>query len=196
MSRLFHLGPRIRRDESGATLVEFAFVAPILSMVLLGLFDLGYGVYASSALDGALHDAARMATLGEYTGAEIDAVVQDRLSTFKNGGSVVVDMKSYSEFSDVRKPEKITSDTVPLNRYNAGDCYEDANNNGQYDLDRGRTGLGQADDIVNYEVSLTYNRLLPMASMLGWGNSVTIKHSTVLRNQPYAARSTGVVVRC
>lgn len=184
------------RDESGATLVEFGFVAPILSLVLLGLFDLGYGVYASSALDGALHDAARMATLGEYTGEEIDAKVQNRLATFKNGGTVTVSTKSYSEFSDVRKPEKITSDTAPLNEYNAGDCYEDANNNGRYDLDRGRTGLGQADDIVNYEVAITYNRLLPMASMLGWSDTVTIRHSTVLRNQPYAARSTGVVIRC
>lgn len=196
MRRMPLLARRLAKDESGAYVVELALIAPVFAVTLMGLFDIAYGVYVSSAVDGALHDAARAATVGTITGTQIDTMVQSRLSPFKNGGTVAINMQSYSEFTDVRKPEKITGDTVPLNQYNTGDCYEDANGNGRYDLDRGRTGLGQADDVVNYEVSITYNRLFPMAGLLGWGNTATITHSTVLRNQPYAARATGVTIRC
>ena len=49
---------------------------------------------------------------------------------------------SYYEFSGVSQPEKIVGDTVPLNSYNAGDCFEDVNGNNAYDTDRGRSGTG------------------------------------------------------
>ena len=43
---------RLSEDESGATLIEFAFVAPTFLLMLMGLFDLGYGVFMQSALTG------------------------------------------------------------------------------------------------------------------------------------------------
>ena len=54
---------KLARDESGATLVEFAFVAPTFLLMLMGLFDLGYSVYMRSALTGAVQNAARSAAL-------------------------------------------------------------------------------------------------------------------------------------
>lgn len=189
---------RLRRDTRGATLIEFGFVAPLLCLTVMGIFELGYQMYVSSVVDGALHQAARTATVGSVTGEEIDTQVRDQLAAFSQHGEAVVTttQRSYSEFSDVRKPEKITGDTEPLLEYNEGDCFEDANGNGEYDLDRGRGGLGQAEDIVDYEVSITYPRMFPMAGLLGWTETATVTHSTVLRNQPFAARSTGVVIVC
>ncbi|OYX46938.1 MAG: hypothetical protein B7Y97_13125, partial [Sphingomonas sp. 32-66-10] len=35
----------LRRDESGATIVEFAMVAPVLGLVLLGAFDVAHTLY-------------------------------------------------------------------------------------------------------------------------------------------------------
>lgn len=189
--------PRLfRSDERGNTLVEFAFVLPILAVTLMGFFDLGYRSYVGSIVQGALHEAARMATVGNKTGAQIDAHVAARLSEFSRDATISVEKKSYTEFSKVKQPERITSDTEPLGVYNTGDCYEDANNNGVYDADQGTSGLGASEDIVHYEVTMTYPRLFPMAGLLGWSNTETIKSSTVLRNQPYAARSFSTVIRC
>jgi Flp pilus assembly pilin Flp len=187
----------LRDNEDGATIVEFGMVVPILAITTMGLFELGYNMYVGSAVQGALHEAARLATVGDVAGAEIDTRVRERLAPFTHEGTrISLTTESYADFAGVKKPEKITQDTVPLGQYNVGDCYEDANNNGRFDLDRGRTGLGQADDIVNYTISMTYNRLFPVAGLLGWSDTQTIEQSTVLRNQPYAARSTAVTVRC
>lgn len=187
---------RLARDDKGVTLIEFAMVVPVLAVLLMGLFDLGYRSYAASVLQGALHDAARTATVGGYTMPQIDARVRQQLSHFASVGSVTTATSSYYDFSAVSMPEKITSDTAPTGQYNAGDCFEDANGNGSYDLDRGRGGMGGADDIVRYTVTLTYPRVFPMAGLLGWSESETITSNTVLRNQPYAGRSVTTSVIC
>ncbi len=187
---------RLCRDARGVTIVEFAAVLPVLCILLLGLFDLGYRSYAQSVVQGALHEAARMATIGGVTNEEIDARVRERLSAFMSTAELETRTQSYFDFTGVRLPERIVQDTPPLGVYNPGDCYEDANGNGQYDLDRGRAGTGNAEDVVRYEVTLTYPRMFPVGKLLGWADDVSIVSNTMLRNQPFAARPTGVVVRC
>ena len=187
---------RLTGDARGATLVEFALILPALCVLLLGLFDFGYRSYAASVLQGALHEAARMATVGGVSQSQIDARVRQRLSNFTQHGTVTITTSSYFDFAGVRMPERITSDTTPIGTYNTGDCYEDANNNSQFDLDRGRTGLGGADDIVRYEVTFTVPRIVPIHRFLGWSATETISGNTVLRNQPFAGRNTATVERC
>jgi Flp pilus assembly protein TadG len=186
----------LRGDARGATLVEFAMILPALCVLLLAIFELGYRSYAASVLQGALHEAARMATVGGVSQAQIDARVRQRLSNFTNNGTVTITTSSYFDFAGVRMPERITSDTTPIGTYNVGDCYEDTNNNNQFDLDRGRGGLGGADDIVRYEVSFAVPRMFPIDRFLGWSASETISGNTVLRNQPFAGRNTATVERC
>jgi len=122
--------------------------------------------------------------------------VQSRLSNFNSHGTITITTSSYYDFAGVSMPERITSDTTPLGSYNVGDCYEDANDNGSYDLDRGRGGVGNADDIVRYQVSMSFQRIVPIYSFLGWGNTETITANTVLRNQPFAGRTISNTVRC
>ena len=180
---------RLGRDESGATIVEFAMILPALCVLVLGIFELGYRAYAASVLQGALHEAARMATVGGVTMNQIDARVRTRLSNFANHGTVTTRTTSYYDFSGVRRAEKLLIDTDPVGTYNQGDCWEDTNSNNSWDADRGSSGMGGADDIVRYEVSLAVPNIVPIDRFLGWANSNTISGETVLRNQPYAGRS-------
>lgn len=186
LSRRRTASPGLARDTKGATLVEFAMVVLPLSMVLLGLTDLGYRVYVSSVVEGTLHRAARMATIGDKTSSEIDNFVKQQLARFTNGTAPVITKTNYYDFSDVGRPEKLVIDTAPLGVWNSGDCYRDLNNNGRWDASAGRDGLGGADDIVFYQVSLSYPRLVPMGNLLGWADSQTITANTVMRNQPFA----------
>jgi Flp pilus assembly pilin Flp len=187
---------RLARAEGGATIVEFAMILPALCVLLLGIFDLGYRSYAASVVQGALHEAARMATVGGVTMDEIDARVQTRLSNFATNATVETETTSYYDFAGVSMPEKITSDTAPTGEYNEGDCFEDANDNQTYDLDRGRGGMGGADDIVRYQVSITFPRIVPIGGFLGWSDTETITANTVLRNQPFAGRNISTVIIC
>ncbi|TMJ17440.1 MAG: pilus assembly protein [Alphaproteobacteria bacterium] len=186
----------LRRDAGGATIVEFALILPVMCGLLVGVVDLGYRSYVSSIVQGALHEAARMGTVGGISTDTIAAQVRTRLRDFSRDATVTVTTRSYADFTGVRTPETITQDTVPLGQYNAGDCYQDFNGNGQFDLDRGRTGMGNAEDVVYFEVRMVYPRIVPVGNLFGWSDNVTINQNTVLRNQPFAARNTGVSIRC
>lgn len=195
MRRAFALRA-LRRDRRGATIVEFALILPVLCTLLLGVLDLGYRSYVTSIVQGALHEAARMATVGGVPITTIETHVQNRLQRFSNNATITVTTRSYADFTGVGIPEVITQDTAPVGTYNAGDCFEDYNGNGHYDLDRGRSGLGGAEDVVYFEVTMTYPHIVPLGRFLGWNNNVTITQNTLLRNQPYAGRSTGVPIVC
>src|SRR5207237_10721122 len=122
--RVRPFGRRLRSDDRAVTILEFAMVAPVMLLLLLGLFDLGYRSYASSVLQGALHDAARMATVGGFSMADIDSRVKTRLSNFATRSTVTTAAASYYEFSGVSQPAKSVGDAVPPHRYNACDSCE------------------------------------------------------------------------
>ncbi len=187
---------RLQSDAAGAALLEFAMILPALCMLLVATFSLGYRSYAASVLQGSLEEAARMATVGGVSQAQIDARVRYRLNHFANRSTVTITTSSYFEFSHVAMPERITSDTTPIGTYNTGDCYEDVNGNSQWDADRGRSGVGGADDIVRYQVTMTYPQIVPVGRIFGWSETETITASTALRNQPFAGRNTATVERC
>ncbi|MEC7161862.1 MAG: TadE/TadG family type IV pilus assembly protein, partial [Pseudomonadota bacterium] len=54
---------RLGRDQRGATIVEFAVIAMPMCVLLMGGLELGYNSYVRSTLQGALHDAARVAAV-------------------------------------------------------------------------------------------------------------------------------------
>ncbi|MEA3029794.1 MAG: hypothetical protein QOG13_1119 [Sphingomonadales bacterium] len=186
----------LRRDAKGATIVEFALIVPVMCVLLLGTLDLGYRSYVNSVMQGALHEAARMATVGGVTTAAIETRVRDRLRSFSRNATITVNTRSYYDFSGVKTPETITQDTAPTGSYNPGDCFQDFNGNGTYDLDRGRTGVGGAEDVVYFEVTMTYPHIVPVGKLLGWSGDVSVTQNTVLRNQPYAGRNNSTAVIC
>ncbi|MGC1472427.1 MAG: TadE/TadG family type IV pilus assembly protein, partial [Psychroserpens sp.] len=72
---------RLRRNENGATIVEFGFVAPVLLLMIMGLFDIAHTQYTSALVNGAMQKAGRDLTL-ENAGsqqASIDQAVIDQV---------------------------------------------------------------------------------------------------------------------
>ena len=68
MTHLFRLRLR-RRDEGGVTIVEAAFVLPVLFALALALFDMGQWVLQTTQLSGAARDGARAGILNYKTAA-------------------------------------------------------------------------------------------------------------------------------
>ena len=54
---------RILADCRGATVVEFAFAAPVLLMIMLGVFKMGSYHFAQNSVNNALEEAARSAAV-------------------------------------------------------------------------------------------------------------------------------------
>jgi Flp pilus assembly protein TadG len=197
MGRIRPILARLRACARGVTLLEFGLIAPALILTIMGIGDLAYQSYLRSVARGVLERASRSASVGTMNATQMDTYIQEQMANIasKNGSPPVVVRKSYYNFSRVGKPEKITTDTAPLGSYNSGDCYEDANGNGSYDTAGGSTGLGSADDIVYYEVTITQPRMFPMAKLLGWSADQSVTVTTMVRNQPWANQATPTV-RC
>jgi hypothetical protein len=196
MSIIINRLRNLRRAERGATMVEFAFVVTPLFMILLGLTDFGYRAYVASMVEGTVHRAARMATVGNKTPSQIDDFVRSQLDTFSSNGTVTIAKKSYYQFSNVDKEEPLCAGSDPNIDKNGngavdpGDCYQDINNNGGWDDDSSKIGIGGSDDIVFYSVSLQYPRVVPLGNLFGWADSQTISANTLMRNQPYGSQVT------
>lgn len=184
----------LRINERGAVLTEFGLLVIPLCVLLLGLLDLGYMMYARSTLQGVLNDVARQAAVeapgftGEGTLEErIEATVKSRMGAIAADDATSVEATNYYQFSGVGKPEKLITDADGDGRYDAGDdCWQDLNENGTYDLDTSRSGVGGADDIAVYQADMVRPRLFPMAGLLGFSPNYEISVRTVVRNQPYA----------
>jgi Flp pilus assembly protein TadG len=179
----------LRRDRRGAAIVEFAIIAPVMMLVLMGLGDLSYQIYAQSILNGAMQKAGRDSAIqgGGNNTAVLDGKVSDMVHRIAANAVIAFTRKNYDSFS-VIKPEPFT-DTNGNGVRNAGECYTDINNNLQWDADPGLTGQGGANDVTMYTATVTYPRLFPVAGLFGWPNTLTISATTLLKNQPYATQS-------
>ena len=182
---------RLRRDERGVTVVEFALLAPVLLVTLLGMFDMGYTMYAQTLLQGALQQAARNSTIEGAAGSTstIDSAVTSVVRTAIIDATLTFSRKSYASFSNVGVAEQFT-DTNSNGSCDAGEPFEDVNNNGAWDRDQGRTGLGGARDAVLYTATMTFPRAFPLAGFMQVPVNVTVTGNTVLRNQPFGLQQT------
>ena len=177
----------LRDNKDGATLTEFAIVAPVLMIVVMGVFDAGHTQYSNALLNGVLQKAGRDLTLqsGTATQGTIDAAVALQIkNVVPSGATIELAKKSHFEFEDIGEEEEYT-DNNDDGICNNGEPYVDYNGNGQWDDDRGFDGIGGARDAVLYTATVTYDRPFPMAGLIGASETVTIQASTVLRNQPF-----------
>lgn len=178
----------IRADQRGMSAVEFAMIAPVLMIAVMGLMDLGHTMYTNSLLQGAIQKAARDSTIegaASNTGT-LDARVTTMVRNLAPNATLTFQRTNYSSFSEVAAPEDFSDDMVVNGRCDGGEAFEDANGNGVWDADRGVGGVGGARDAVLYSVTVSYTRVFPVARLLGQSNTNTMTANTVLRNQPYS----------
>ena len=177
---------RLRDESRGAAAVEFAMVAPALLLTIMGIFDVGYNLYANAMVQGAIQHAARDSTIegADLRLTQIDAAVSRAVHNVVPRATIAFSRKAYANFADVSRPEDFT-DSDANGLCNNGEPFEDANRNGTWDDDRSTNGQGGARDAMLYSVTVTYPRGFPMARLIGLPDTVTTGAATVLRNQPY-----------
>ncbi len=193
---------RIRNDERGAAMMEFALIAPVLCLMIMGLFDLGHQMYVKALLQGAVQKAGRDSTLqtGPTSTAAIDQKVSDMVLKAIPGATLTFTRVNYSNFANIGTPEPFV-DSNNNGARNAGECYQDINANGVWDNNSAQAGEGNASEAAVYTATVSYPRLFPLASLMAMfpGNgtqstAATATSSTVLRNQPYAGQTNPAII--
>lgn len=196
MRGLRHLARRLRRDDRGVTALEFALAAPLLLLIMAVLIELGLAYYLQTVLVGTINAAGRASSLqnAQTTSSTIDSQVTARIHHVIPWATVSFDRNNYSDFTNVGEPEDYT-DTNKNGQYDLGECFNDANANGVWDADMGKSGLGSANDVVVYTVTVSYTPLFGFSSMLGLPSMMHASSSTIMRNQPFATQTTRTVTK-
>lgn len=190
------------RDARGATIVEFAFVAPVLILLLMFLFDVGYYLYAKSILSGEVQVAGRNSGLEIATQANrdlLDKRVEDSILRLVPGAKVKAERMSFRNYARAQSTGEEFRDTNKDGICNNDEIYFDdpSGTPGHFDAElSGVADQGGAKDVVIYTVSISYDRLFPMASLLGWDEEVAMKSSTILRNQPFDKQAEPTQGKC
>ena len=183
------------RDERGATIIEFAIVAPVMMLLLMGLMDLMYQAYVQSVFEGAMQKAGRDSSLEQnaLTASDLDEKVKAMVRSVAKDATFTSDRRSYSTFALV-KPEWF-DDRNNNGVRDAKECFDDVNNNGVWDADPGRQSQGGANDVTKFTMTATYTNPFPVQKMLGWPATETITATTLLKNQPYKTQTTPTIPR-
>jgi Flp pilus assembly protein TadG len=188
-------------EQRAATIVEFALIAPILAMLLMGAFDIGHTLYVNAALHGVVQKTARDSALEGGTStavaAALDQQVADQVQVLASDSKVTISRRFFRTYAaaSAKKAEAFT-DVNKNGTCDAGEPYEDANLNSNWDRDGGNSGQGGAKDATVYTATVTYPRLFPFWRLVGGSQTATVSATMVLRNQPYGDQgSYGTMVK-
>lgn len=183
-------------DDRGSTVIEFALLAPVFLMVLMGLCDYAHTLYMISSLQGVVQKVARDSTIEDYSSvaaqAALDAKVVSQIKMLAADATVPPPTRRYYKTyaAATSRTAETWTDTDHDGTCDHGEQYSDANNNSVWDRDGGDANTGaNAKDRVIYQVSVSYQRLFPIYRFIGLSNTVNLQATTVLANQPYAEQS-------
>lgn len=174
MTRRLTLLRRLRRNERGNAIIEFALTAPLFFLILLGIFDFCWQLYAQQVLQGAVSKAGRDATLENFASNQsaLDTRVRKQVKLVFKDADVTFQRRAFDSFDKVKiepRYDDLNENGVP----DAGDCIEDG----------GRDGNGGADDVVLYTATMRFNRVLPVWKMLGQSQATKLTSSTVSKTR-------------
>ena len=178
------LASRLRGACDGASAVEFALAAPVLLVLLMGMFDMGHMAYLNAVLNGVVEKVARDSTLEGANTTTSDATIGTMMASVAPGATVSTARKSYYDFTDVARPEA-WNDANGNGRCDNAESYTDENNNGQWDADIGKTGNGGSGDVVYLTATMTYTPLFKVPFTGNANGTRTLKATAVTKNQPF-----------
>ncbi|NNM77935.1 pilus assembly protein [Sphingomonas sp. ID1715] len=188
------------KDRNGIATMEFALIAPVITVLLFGFLEFAWVESARSALESSTMKAARLIAASDCPANRETQMIQTITRGMQHvpssdGQGVTIKAVSYgSSFGDVGEPEPFVDNPATKNgKYDVGETFTDVNGNGKWDPDMGTSGsVGGAGQVVSYTATFRVKSLVPwIASRFGDGGpDYPIKASTVIRNEPIF-RNTG-----
>jgi len=176
-------------DEEGVAAIEFAMLAPVLILLLMGAIESSHYVMVKIALDGAVATAARegVAQLN-LSEDERDAKMRARIASLMSGHkpapneTVTISTTVYRKFGD-SYPEGF-EDLNGNGVYDPSEPYDDRNRNGSRDTSSAVAGkMGDVGDVVAYRVVYPTAPYFDMMKPI-FGDKIDLTTSTVARNEP------------
>jgi len=190
MKGLIRFLKRLRKRDDGSPVFEFAFVAPILVLMVIGTIEFGMIMFVNILMESGLRDAARYGITGNQVAGmtrmeRIIQIVSDRTMGLVDMAQAKVQVLVYPGFGDIGSSEPFV-DGNGNGTYDKGETFTDTNANGVWDADIGRAGPGGSGDVVLYRMTYDWPLLTPLAAtVIGHNGKFTINASIAVRNEPW-----------
>ncbi|MEF2073958.1 TadE/TadG family type IV pilus assembly protein [Consotaella aegiceratis] len=169
--------------------MEFAFVAPVLFMLLMGTIEGGLVLTADVMLKHATYTASRTGRTGYSTSETtrdelVRQIIEEQAGILMDTSKIDIDSKSYDGFDTLSAPEPFV-DANENGVRDDGENYTDVNGNGQYD---GATvGIGDADSVVVYTVTYPWTFFTPLiGDLMGTDGVLTLTATAIVQNEPWS----------
>ncbi|AIL12793.1 hypothetical protein IM40_03455 [Candidatus Paracaedimonas acanthamoebae] len=147
------------RQEEGASIVEFALIAPLFIFFIFALIQLSAALIIDNALEASIREAARYGIAGQGSGARDDEI-RSRIQTVA---------RDYS--GGLINPSNLT---IMINAYPNFQAL-DANTSGE-------NGSGRGNQAVKYQVQYTWDTTIPI---FGASNLLVLKAQTPVMNEGF-----------
>lgn len=175
------------RQQCGSAAVQFALIAPLLLMLIVGAFEFAVVMFVSGMLESAVLAASRYGATGfeEGGGSRIDrirAMITDKTLGFVDGDKADIDTYVYPSFGSIVAPEPFT-DVNANGSWESGEPFVDLNGNGTRDAGSGAAGPGAACQVVLYVV--TYQTRSITGLLRPIMGALTHHASVAVRNEPF-----------
>ncbi len=181
---------RLRDREDGSPTAEFAFVAPIMILLVVGVVEFGMIMFVTVLMESGLRDAARYGITGNEFGRmtrmeRIVEIINDRTMGLVDISQADIQILVYPGFDQIGQGEDFV-DGNGNGTYDAGETFSDGNGNGVWDSDIGQSGAGAAGQVVLYRIDYGWDLLTPLAApLIGENGKFTLSASIAVRNEPW-----------
>jgi Flp pilus assembly pilin Flp len=179
------------RDFSGATILEFALVAPVFLMVLLAIVQFGLVTFNRSMIEAIVTQSSRTAALGLELAPGCDRVcsfkqaVLNRSSHLANLDNLSITANTVAAGGTTQPDICLTEVPSTPARCDPPLNYEEHNGAAGYQ-GPSPTSLGEAGDLVELRVNYPYKLIIPLIGQyIGDHGVILISSSTVIKNEPF-----------
>ncbi len=173
--------------QKGSTIIEFAIVAPVLFLILFGVFEFAFIVFATIVIESATDIATRTSRIGNLDDindfkAHIRDVIEEKSFGLINYDRVVITTDTSADYENLNKlPEPET-----CIKSEGRECVQwiDTNGNGIYD-DGASLALGGGGERIEFRVLYPWTIQFPfMGDFIGDNGEYIITASSIVQNEP------------
>lgn len=149
------------RQQRGATVIEFAIVAPVVLLLLFGIIEFSLMMFVSSVVEGATANISRMSKTGALRSTDADPQIRAEQDSESLRQMII------QRGRGIIREENLFVQTRPRNSQN--------------------NTMGEAGELVIYTVRYDWEIITPfMSTMLGDDEGVFgISSTTAVVNEPF-----------
>lgn len=181
--------PNLQRDDRGSMLIEFGLAAPIITVLLVGVLEIGLALFTMTLMEAAVRDASRFGITGRTAdGKTREQAILDIVAATTLGlvdmDNAQVDILVYPNFASIGAETYLDGNANGV--YDVGETFTDKNGNGTWDGDIGNPSPGASGEVVLYRLRYDWPLFTPIiGSFIGNSDTIRLSASVAVRNEPW-----------